>query len=79
MNVPLHHTSSTSFGFFLNFSDPGHCDHTTGDTEKFTLNDPFGDTRGTFFGEFHGEPIDYLTRSLRSHDLGHCECPRGFF
>src|ERR1700753_4353785 len=27
-----------------------------------------------FFGNIHSFPVDYLMRTLQSHDLEHCEC-----
>jgi hypothetical protein len=69
----------TPFWFVLNFTDWEHCGHTTGDIAKDTVNEPLGNIMGTFFGEIHGLPIDYLIRTLWSHDLGNCEHTEQFF
>ena len=70
LNVPVWNTSSTLFWFFLNFTDWGHCDHTIGNTGKYTVNEPLGNIEGTFFGNIQSVPTDYLIRTLQSHDLG---------
>ena len=33
---------------------------------------------GTFFGKIQNVPMDYLIRTLQSHDQGHCKCPEHF-
>jgi len=32
----------------------------------------------TFFGKICGVPMDYLVRTLQSHDWEHCECTEHF-
>ncbi len=77
-NVPLRNIFGTSFQFFLNFPGPVHWDHTAGHTTKYVLNEPLGNTTGTFFGKFQGFPMDYLIRTLWSHDQGNCKCTEHF-
>ena len=78
LNVPVQNTSGTLFWFFLNFPDWGHCDHTIGNTGKYTVNEPLRNIEGTFFGDIQGVPMDYLIRTLQSHDLGNWGLTEGF-
>ena len=78
LNVPLWNTSGASIWFILNFTDLGHCDHTAGNTGKYTLNEPLWNITGTFFGKIQGLPTDYLIRKPWSCDLGNCECTEHF-
>ena len=77
-NVPLRNISDAQFWFILNFTDWEHCDHITGNTAKYTVNEPLGNITGTFFGKIQGFPTDYLIRSLWSHDLGYCQYTEHF-
>jgi hypothetical protein len=38
------------------------------------VNEPLRHIKGTFFGEIQDVPMDYLIRTLQSHDWGHCKC-----
>jgi hypothetical protein len=58
--------TGTPFRLNLNFTESEHHDHTTGNTRKNTVV--------TFFGKIHDVPMDYLIRTLRSHDQEHHEC-----
>src|SRR6266478_5175792 len=49
-----------------------------GNTGRGILNEPLGNTTGTFFGKFQGFPMDYLIRTLWSHDQGNCKCTEHF-
>ena len=71
-------TSGAPVWFILNFTDLGYCDHTAGNTWKYTLNEPLWNITGTFFGKIQGLPTDYLTRKPWSCDLGNCECTDHF-
>ena len=73
-NVPLWFTTGTLFWLILHFPGPGHCDHTTGDTGKNSLNEPLRNFTGTFFGKIQDVPIIFPMGTSQSHDLGHCEC-----
>ena len=41
-----------------------------GNTGKYTVNEPLRNIEGTFLGNIQGVPMDYLIRTLQSHDLG---------
>ena len=74
LNVPLRNISDTWFWFILSFTDWEHCDHITGNTAKYTVNEPLRNITGTFFGKIQDVPIDYLIGTSQSHDWEHCEC-----
>ena len=78
LNVPVRNTFGTLPRFFLNFTDWGHCDHTIGNTGKYTVNEPLGNIEGTFFGDIQSVPMDYLIRTPQSHDLGNWGLTEGF-
>jgi len=73
-NVPLRFISGALFWLILGFTDQEHCDCTTGDTAKNSLNKPLGNITGTFFGKIQDVPISFPMGTSRSHDLEHCEC-----
>jgi len=79
LNVPLRNISGTLFQFVFSFTGWEHCDRTTGNTAKYTVNEPLGNIMGTFFGKFLGLPIYYLIGTLWSHDLEHCKHTDQFF
>ena len=72
-NVPLWFTSSTPFWLILDFTGWEHCDHTTGNTAKNSLNEPLRNITGAFFGKIQDVPITFPMGTPQSHDLGHCE------
>ena len=72
-SVPLWFTSSTLFWLILNFTGWEHRDHTTGNTAKYSLNEPLRNITGTFFGKIKGVPITFPMGTSQSHDLGHCK------
>ena len=78
LNVPFGNISGTPFWFVLSFTGQEHHNHTTGNTAKYTVNEPLGNIMGTFFGKILGLPTDYLIGTLWSHDLEHCECTGHF-
>ena len=78
-NVPPWNIFGTSFWFILNFPGWEHHSHTTGNTAKYTVNEPLGNIMSTFFGKILGLPTDYLIGTLWSHDLGNWEHTEQFF
>ena len=76
--MPLGNISGTLFQFIFSFTGWEHCDRTTGNTAKYTVNEPLRNIMGTFFGKILGFPMDYLMGTLQSHDLEHCECTGHF-
>ena len=63
------------FWLILSFAGWEHCDHTTGNTAKKTLNEPLRDITVTFFGKFQNVPMVFPMGKSQSHDLEHCKCP----
>ena len=55
-NVPLWFTSSTPFWLILGFNGWEHCDHTTGNIAKNSLNEPLRNITGAFVGKFKISP-----------------------
>jgi len=78
LNVPLWFISSTPFWRILGFTGWEHHGHTTGDTAKYSLNEPLRNITVTFFGKLGVYPIHYLMGTSQSHDLEHCECTSCF-
>ena len=60
LNVPLWFISSALFWRILGFTGWEHHGHTTGDTAKYSLNEPLGNITVTFFGKLGVYPMYYL-------------------
>ena len=73
LNVPLWFTSSASFQLILGFTCWEHHDRTTGNTAKYSLNEPLRNITGTFFGKIQDVPITFPMGTSQSHDPGHCK------
>jgi len=71
LNVPLWFISGTLFWCILGFPGWEHCGHTTGNTAKYSLNEPLGNIAVTFFGKLGVYHTYYLMGTSWSHDLEH--------